>query len=343
MTNQNSLGTEDITINDLLEAGLHFGHQTKRWNPKMKRFVFDKRNGIFVIDLAKSLNQLKIARQFVYETIACGKRVIFIGTKKISQEIIKEAAQRCGQYYIISRWLGGTLTNYKNIRSSVAHMREIEELEEKGELAAMPQKAASRLRHEMVRLQRNLSGIADMTEMPGALIVIDVNREANAVKEANRMGIPVVGLVDTNSDPDSIDYPIPGNDDATRAVRLIVNCFADTIEKASAEYANAVAEQAEKKKGETKKPTEIVKPAKNASRTREKKERETPGKPRSDSKVSSKPEPSEQLINADKAQPTEKSSSSGSDKSSSALLHTDPKANAKSDESDDSVKSTTKK
>lgn len=241
----------DIGISDLLEAGLHFGHQTKRWNPKMKRFIFDKRNGIYVIDLNKSLYLLKQALQFVYETVASGKRVIFVGTKKLTQESIKQAASRCGQFYVVSRWLGGTLTNHKNIKISVGHMCRIAALEQAGTLATMPQKEASRLRHELSRLQRNLSGIADMSAMPGALIVIDINREAIAVREANRMGIPVVALVDTNCDPDPIDYPVPGNDDALRAIKLIVNIFADTIAKAQAQCEREAAEQAKKKKKET--------------------------------------------------------------------------------------------
>ena len=226
-----------VTVNDLLDAGLHFGHQSKRWNPKMKRFVFAKRGGIYIIDLAKSLVQLREAQRFVYETVAHGKGILFVGTKKAAQEIIKEAATRCGHHYIISRWLGGTLTNHKNIASSVRRMRKIQELDTNGSLASMPQKEASRMRHEQVRLERNLSGIANLAGMPGALMVVDVNREAIAVREANRMGIPVIAIVDTNTDPDPIQYPIPGNDDSIRAIKLIINVLTEAIIKAEAEYA----------------------------------------------------------------------------------------------------------
>ncbi|MBU4201373.1 MAG: 30S ribosomal protein S2 [Verrucomicrobia bacterium] len=235
----------DVGISDLLEAGLHFGHQSKRWNPKMKRFIFDKRNGIYIIDLTKTLAQLKEAQQFVYNTIASGKQVVFIGTKKACQEVLKEAAIRCGQHYVISRWLGGTLTNHQNIGSSIRRMRDIEALDQQGQLASMPQKEASRLRHELTRLQRNLGGIANMQNMPGAMIAVDINRETIAVKESNRMNIPVVALVDTNTDPDLVKYPIPGNDDAMRGIKLIVNVLADAIIKASSEYAEAIAQKKE--------------------------------------------------------------------------------------------------
>lgn len=315
MTNKDSVSS-DIGIKDLLEAGLHFGHQTKRWNPKMKRFIFDKRNGIYIIDLTQCLSQLKLAQQFIYETVSSGKRVIFVGTKRLSQEIIKDAATRCGQYYMINRWLGGTLTNFQNIKSSIAHMRKIEELEEKGELAAMPQKEASRLRHELIRLQRNLSGITDMSAMPGALIIIDINREANAVKEANRMGIPVVALVDTNCDPDPIDYPVPGNDDAIRSVKLIVNCFADIIVKAAGEYASFAAGQAKKKKAEAEekeKAKAAAKPADVEAKTKKKNERKTGDEPRSRSKTLPEAKPAQESVPVDSTPSAEETSGPGTD------------------------------
>lgn len=258
----------DLTLNDLLNAGLHFGHQSKRWNPKMKRFIFAKRNGIYIIDLQKSLAQLREAQRFVYETVCRGKGVLFVGTKKAAQEIVKEAATRCGHHYIISRWLGGTLTNHQNIASSIQRLRHIQELEKNGALAAMPQKEASRLRHEFSRLERNLSGIANLNGMPGVLVVVDVNRETIAVREANRMEIPIVALVDTNTDPDQIQYPIPGNDDSTRAIRLVVNVLADAALSAAAEYAAARARQ-EAAAAEAAK----EKPAQQASRPRTRKER----------------------------------------------------------------------
>lgn len=239
-TNELSL---NVTINDLLDAGLHFGHQSKRWNPKMKRFIFAKRNGIYIIDLAKSLAQLREAQRFIYATVARGKGILFVGTKKAAQELIKEAATRCGHHYIVSRWLGGTLTNNPNIASSVRRMRKIQELDQNGSLDAMPQKEASRLRHEQARLERNLSGIANLTGMPGALMVIDVNREAIAIREANRMGIPVVAIVDTNTDPDPIQYPIPGNDDSSRGIKLIINVMAEAIIKAETDFAAVRAQE----------------------------------------------------------------------------------------------------
>ncbi|MCA1809149.1 MAG: 30S ribosomal protein S2 [Kiritimatiellia bacterium] len=230
-----------IGVKELLDAGMHFGHQSKRWNPKMKRFIFGKRNGIYIIDLTKTLLQLKEAQQFIYNTVAAGKSVLFVGTKKQSQDAIKETALRCGQHYINSRWLGGMLTNHQNIRVSIRRMQQIEEMEEKGLMDGMPQKEVSRLRHELARLQRFLIGLNKMSGMPGALVIIDVNREAIAVQEANRMGIPVVATVDTNCDPDPIAYPIPGNDDSVRAVRLVLNILAEAITDASAEYAATAA------------------------------------------------------------------------------------------------------
>jgi len=271
-TNELSL---TVTVNDLLDAGVHFGHQSKRWNPKMKRFIFAKRGGIYIIDLAKSLAQLREAQRFVYETVARGKNVLFVGTKKAAQEIIKEAATRCGHHYIISRWLGGTLTNHQNIAGSIRRMHKIQELDKNGSLASMPQKEASRLRHEQTRLERNLSGIANLMGMPGALVIVDVNREAIVVKEANRMGIPVIAIVDTNTDPDPIQYPIPGNDDSTRAIKLIINVLAEAIIKAGDKYAvvraqeQAAAAAAEKER-----------PAADASRPRARKERGGDRRPR---------------------------------------------------------------
>lgn len=228
-----------ITATDLLNAGVHFGHQSKRWNPKMKRFIFEKRNSIYIIDLTKTLFQLEQARKFLRETVASGQNVLFVGTKRQSQDIIKDAATRSGQFYVVSRWLGGTLTNYQNIANSIKHMKEIQAMREKGTLDSMPQKEASRLRHELERLERNLTGIAGMTRMPGAMVIVDVNREAIAVREANRVGIPVVAMVDTNCDPDPIAYPIPANDDSMRSVTVIINALTEAIMSASGEYAVA--------------------------------------------------------------------------------------------------------
>lgn len=239
-----------VSVTDLLTAGVHFGHQTKRWNPKMKRYIFEKRAGIYIIDLTKTLVQLEQARRFLYETVAGGKNVLFVGTKRQGQDVIREAATRSGQFYVVSRWLGGTLTNFQNIYNSIRHMQAIQAMREKGELDTMPRKEASRLRHELERLERNLMGIAGMTSMPGAMVVIDVNREAIAVREAARVGIPVVATVDTNSDPDPITHVIPANDDSTRAIKLIVNVLADAIIKAGDSFTQARALQEQARQAE---------------------------------------------------------------------------------------------
>jgi len=237
----------DLTVRDLLEAGLHFGHQTKRWNPKMKRFIFDKRNGIHIIDLSQSFALLEQALAFVTQLAANGKTVLLVGTKKQAQQVIKEIAAAAAQPSVTTRWLGGTLTNISTIRRSVKRMRELEEIEKNGVLAAMHKKEASMVRHELEKLRRNLTGIADMTALPGALFVVDVIREAIAVKEANRLGIPVVAIVDTNCDPDPINYVIPGNDDAIRAIRLVAAKVGDAIRLGSQEYAKVAAELARKR------------------------------------------------------------------------------------------------
>ncbi|NLB55854.1 MAG: 30S ribosomal protein S2 [Lentisphaerae bacterium] len=244
MNDATSVATPNFGIQELLDAGLHFGHQSKRWNPKMKRFIFAKRNGIYIIDLTRTLAQLKSAMEFIYEVTASGKKIVYVGTKRYSQDIIAEAATRCGQYFVNTRWLGGTLTNFQHIRSSIARFKEIEAMEKDGAFASMPQKEASQLRREYDRLKRNLSGIVEMTETPGAIIVTDINCDAIAVKEANRLNVPVIALVDTNCDPDPIDYPIPGNDDALRAIQFVVNAFADVVEKANVEYEKVAAELA---------------------------------------------------------------------------------------------------
>ena len=237
----------DVTIQDLLEAGLHFGHQTKRWNPKMKRYIFDQRKGIYIIDLTKSLALLKEARQFIYDTVARGRKVLFVGTKKQAHEPLLEVTQRLNQPVVVNRWLGGTLTNNTTIRKSVGRLRELEDLEKTGEMEKLPKKEVARLRHELEKLRFNLNGIANMSELPGAMFVIDVTREAIAIAEANKLKIPVIAVVDTNCDPDKIDYPIPGNDDAIRAIRLIVDLIGATVQQASNEYAKIAAEENRKR------------------------------------------------------------------------------------------------
>jgi small subunit ribosomal protein S2 len=237
----------DISVQDLLEAGLHFGHQTKRWNPKMKRYIFDERNGIYIIDLAKSLNLLKEAQQFVYDTVVRGRSILFVGTKKQAQEAVKDTAARLNQPYVAFRWLGGTMTNNTTIRKSVGRMGELEKLINEGTIDGFSKKEGARLRREYQKLNRNLCGLVNMDSLPGALFIIDVNREAIAVAEARRLNIPVIALVDTNCDPDNIDYPIPGNDDAIRAIRLVVKAIADTVQQASNDYAKIAAEEARKR------------------------------------------------------------------------------------------------
>ncbi|PYQ36815.1 MAG: 30S ribosomal protein S2 [Acidobacteria bacterium] len=209
-----------ISMKELLEAGVHFGHQTKRWNPKMKRFIFGKRNGIYIIDLQKTLKQFKDAAKFVTELAASGKNLLFVGTKRQAQDAIYEEANRCGMFFVNTRWLGGTLTNFSTIRKSIHRLKEIE-----GVLA----QEDNRLEREKEKLQKNLTGIKEMDELPDALFVIDPKQEYIAVKEANILGIPVVAVVDTNCDPDVIDHVIPGNDDAIRAIRLFSSRVADAV------------------------------------------------------------------------------------------------------------------
>jgi small subunit ribosomal protein S2 len=237
----------NVAVKDLLDAGLHFGHQTKRWNPKMKRYIFGARNGIYIIDLDKTAVLLREAQQFIYDTVVSGKHVLLVGTKKQAQDPIKLVAERTKMPHVANRWLGGTLTNLTTIRKSVARMRELDKLEQDGSFEKMPKKEVSRLRHELEKMRFNLLGIADMSHLPGALFVIDTNREAIAVAEAIRLKIPVIAVVDTNSDPDPINYPIPANDDAIRAIQLVVDIIGGTIEKATQEYAKVAAEEARRR------------------------------------------------------------------------------------------------
>ncbi|HMP89360.1 MAG TPA: 30S ribosomal protein S2 [Kiritimatiellia bacterium] len=239
--------TVKVTVQDLLDAGLHFGHQTKRWNPKMKKYIFDARNGIYIIDLDKTLDLLKKAQQFIYDLVANGRSILFVGTKKQAILPIKTLAEKYNQPYIVNRWLGGTLTNSSTIHRSVSRMRELEKLETDNGWGSLNKKEVSRLRRELEKLRFNLSGIANMSQLPGALFVIDTNRESIAIKEAQRLGIPIIAVVDTNSDPDPVDYPIPGNDDAIRGLQLILDITGETMEKAVSEYSRIAAEEARKR------------------------------------------------------------------------------------------------
>jgi small subunit ribosomal protein S2 len=225
-----------IGIKELLEAGVHFGHQTRRWNPKMKPFIFEARNGIHIIDLSKTLAQLEAACDFLGSVLRKGQQVIFVGTKKQAQEAVREAAKVCGQLYVTERWLGGTLTNFQTIRRSIGRMKEIEKMEADGSINNYVKQEQSKIRREHNRLAKYFEGIRDMDRHPGAMFVVDVKRETNAVREARRLKIPILAVVDTNCDPDMVDYPIPGNDDAIRSVRLILGVIVQTVTAARAEF-----------------------------------------------------------------------------------------------------------
>jgi len=221
-----------VKMKELLEAGVHFGHQTRRWNPKMKPYIFGARNGIYIIDLQKTSNKLREALEFISHLGSRGGSVLFVGTKRQAQEPVVEESQRCGMYFVDQRWLGGTLTNFATIRKRINRLKELEELtgaEEPGELVKLTKKERSRLDKEHARLSKSLSGIKEMDRLPSALFVVDTNKERIAVAEANKLNIPVIAIVDTNCDPDPIDYPIPGNDDAIRAIRLLASRFADAL------------------------------------------------------------------------------------------------------------------
>ncbi|MGH9629068.1 MAG: 30S ribosomal protein S2 [Bryobacteraceae bacterium] len=218
-----------ISMKELLEAGVHFGHQTKRWNPKMKEYIFGERNGIYIIDLQKTLKLFKDAMRFVGEMASQGKTVLFVGTKRQAQEAIAEEAARCGQYYVNNRWLGGLLTNMVTVQRSIKRLKTLDEMASDGGYEGRVKKEAGRLERERKHLQQNLAGIREMSGLPDLLFVIDSNKEAIAVKEARRLNIPVVAVVDTNCDPDEVDYVIPGNDDALRAIRLFTNKISDAV------------------------------------------------------------------------------------------------------------------
>jgi small subunit ribosomal protein S2 len=239
-----------IGVKELLESGVHFGHQTKRWNPKMKPFIFDARNGIHIIDLGKTLNQLEAACDFLAGVVGKGDRVLFVGTKKQAQQAIKEVAKDCGQLHVTERWLGGTLTNFTTIKRSIARLKEIEKMETDGSINQFVKQEQSVIRREAARLVKYFDGIRAMDRYPGAMFVVDIKREHNAVAEARRLKIPVVAIVDTNCDPDQVDYPVAGNDDAIRSVRMILTTVSQAVMRAQAEYQakygrRATAEQAE--------------------------------------------------------------------------------------------------
>jgi small subunit ribosomal protein S2 len=223
----------NITMKELLEAGVHFGHQTKRWNPKMKEYIFGERNGIYIIDLQKTLKMFKEASKFVQELAAEGRIVLFVGTKRQAQDAIAEEAQRCGGFYVNQRWLGGLLTNWVTVQKSVKRLKELDDMATDGRYELLPKKEVIKLERERKHLQANLAGIKEMTRLPDAIFVIDSNKEQIAVREARKLGIPVVAVVDTNCDPSEVDYVIPGNDDALRAIRLFASKIADSVVEGS--------------------------------------------------------------------------------------------------------------
>jgi small subunit ribosomal protein S2 len=239
-----------ISMKQLLEAGVHFGHQTRRWNPKMAKYIFTERNGIYIIDLQKTVKKVDEAYNFIRETAQNGGSILFVGTKKQAQEAMREEAVRCNQYYVNERWLGGMMTNFKTIQKRVARLRQLEKMEEDGTFEVLPKKEVLGLRHEMEKLNRNLGGIKEMKKLPAALFVVDPRKEHIAVLEARKLNIPIVATVDTNCDPDEVDYVIPANDDAIRAVRLLASKMADAVlegrqgqQTAEAEATDAPAEE----------------------------------------------------------------------------------------------------
>ncbi|MBR5751679.1 MAG: 30S ribosomal protein S2, partial [Clostridia bacterium] len=234
-----------ISMKQLLEAGVHFGHQTRRWNPKMAPYIFTERNGIYIIDLQKTVRKIDEAYMFVRDLALEGKSLLFVGTKKQAQESIETEAKRCGMYFVNNRWLGGTLTNFRTIRTRIDKLNEIDRMEKEGKFELLPKKEVIKLLAEREKLEKNLGGIREMKKLPGALFVVDPRKEHIAVAEARILGIPIVGIVDTNCDPDEIDYVIPGNDDAIRAVKLIAGAMADAgIEGKQGETSAAPAEEA---------------------------------------------------------------------------------------------------
>ncbi|MFA5536184.1 MAG: 30S ribosomal protein S2 [Bacillota bacterium] len=222
-----------ISMKQLLEAGVHFGHQTRRWNPKMAPYIFTERNGIYIIDLQKTVKKVEEAYDFIRNIVSEGKYVLFVGTKKQAQEAIREEAERSGMFYVNERWLGGMLTNFQTIRLRIDRLHELEKMEEEGTLALLPKKEAAQLMAERDKLQRFLGGIKSMKDLPGALFIVDPRKERIALAEAKKIGIPVVAIVDTNCDPDEVDYVIPGNDDAIRAVKLLTAKMADAVLEAT--------------------------------------------------------------------------------------------------------------
>lgn len=222
-----------ISMKQLLEAGVHFGHQTRRWNPKMAEYIYTERNGIYIIDLQKSVGKVDEAYRAVADIVADGGSILFVGTKKQAQDAIKLETERCGMFYVNERWLGGMLTNFKTIQSRIAHLKEIETMQEDGTFDVLPKKEVIELKKELAKLEKNLGGIKNMKKIPDAIFVVDPKKERICIQEAHTLGIPLIGIADTNCDPEELDYVIPGNDDAIRAVKLIVSKMADAVIEAN--------------------------------------------------------------------------------------------------------------
>ena len=231
-----------VTMKNLLESGVHFGHQTRRWDPRMKKFIFTERNGIHIIDLQKTIAAIKEAYDVVRQTVLAGKSILFIGTKKQAQQAIEQEAARCGMFWVNNRWLGGMLTNFSTITKSILRLKKIEKMEVDGSFEGMTKKEIGRLRKENIKLERNLGGIKEMRDLPGAVFIIDTRKETIAVAEAKRVGVPIIAVVDTNSDPTDITYPIPGNDDAIRAITLFTQIIANAVVEADNEIGLEVIE-----------------------------------------------------------------------------------------------------
>ncbi len=262
-----------VDLKALLEAGVHFGHQTRRWNPQMREYIFGERNGIYIIDLEQTLVRLQRAREFLKEVVRSGRQVLFVGTKKQAQEQVRRTAESLGMPYVINRWLGGMLTNNRTIRQSVVRMRKLEDMVRDGTLDKLPKKEAASLRHELEKLSRNLSGVANMAQLPGAVFVADVCRDAITVSEAVRLNIPIVALVDTNADPTPITYPIPANDDAIRSIQIILEDLAAAMREGLAEFRSETEERARQRAIEEAEERARQKAAEEERRSREREER----------------------------------------------------------------------
>ena len=251
---------DTVTIKQLLEAGAHFGHQTSRWHPRMKSYIFTKRNGIHIIDLEQTIGRLDKACEFIKQTVAEGGKILFVSTKKQAQDIIEEEAKRCDMYYVNQRWIGGVLTNFATIQSRIDYLVRLEDQQSRGEFNRLPKKEALKLGEEILRLNRQVGGFKEMTSLPSALFIIDITKENIALAEAKRVGIPVVAIVDTNCNPDDIDYPIPANDDAIKAIKLVCSKIADSVIEGRISIAPTAAEEEQEESGAEDEPVETYEP-----------------------------------------------------------------------------------